>query len=314
MAICNVYTYPLSGNTSDLDAHSHVIQLEPIDCTPTCLNGVLSDCADLWNCADQSIGNNYFNPFISGDKFQFQLKFLDRFNADQENPVTGWTAGGLGFVTAELLNPDGTVVSDDHTTFASRYLVGWSGSESYQLIEIDFDLLTTNYPALECFSFKFVAYDSSNTEVDSVCSEHFEEFTNNCKDTILIKSITSGDCCGNYYGDPEVSVGNAVFKYDNEWRYHASIRRINTEFEKASFGTKRTKVELDKIFLFQLKRPIPPYLFNYLTEIHLAGERVFIGGEEYFIDQFSFDNESERKMFIGRVELYQECDTNFRCG
>lgn len=307
---CNLYTYPLSTGTEDLGAHSHIITFTPRDCTPTCNSTVLGDCDDLWNCRDQSTNNNYYNPFIAGDKFMFQLKFIDRYNPDQEVPVDGWGT----FMIAELLNNDGTVASTDHTLFASRYLVGWTGTESYQLIEIDFDLLTTNFPGLsDCFSFKFVAYDTLAAETDSICSQHFQAYTNDCKETLLINSTGATDCCDNYYGSPDASVGNANFKYNNVWRYHASIRKTNVEFEKTTFGVKRTKVELNKIYLLQLKRAIPPYLFNLLAEIHLAGERVFIGGEEYFIDDFSFNNATERKMFLGRIELFTECDRSFRC-
>lgn len=309
----NYYTYPLSGDINDMNAYSHVITVKAIDCTPTCTSTILSGCNDLWNCKGQSTSSFYNNPVLAGDKFMFQTKFIDRYNADEENPVSGWGS----FVIAELLDGDGNELSTDHTEFASRYLVGWNGSESYQLIEINFDLIKTNFPEITCFSFKFVAYNDEEAETDSVCSQHFKEYDNTCKDTILVKSITSSDCCGNYYGSPETYqqfVGNANFKYNNQWRYHASIRQTNTEFEKTSFGTKRTRVDLDKIFTFQLKKPIPPYLFKQLAETHFSGEQVFVGGQEYYIDSFSFPNESERKMFIGKIQLFQKCDTDFRCG
>ncbi len=307
----SVHTFPLSGEIENMNAYSHVITINPIDCTPTCTLTTLAGCSDLHNCQEQSTANNYFNPLIEGDTFMFQLRFLDRHNTDPENPDDGW---GI-FVVAELLDNNGDLISDDHTEFASRYLVGWDGSSSYQLIEIDFDLLRTNYPNLVCFSFKFVAYryvEDLAIEVDHICSQHFQDAIP-CQETVLIHSIMTTDCCDNYYGSPVAFVGNANFKYSNKWRYYAGVRRTNTEFEKQVFGVKRTKVEIDRIFLLQLKRKIPPYLFILLTEIHLAGERFFVDDIEYFIDSFSFTNESERKMFIGRIELFQECNKDYQC-
>ncbi len=308
------YTYPLSGSIQNMNAYSHVIRIVPIDCTPTCLDTVLAECDSKWNCQQQSKGALYYTPVLDGDSFMFQLQFLDRWNDDPSEPEEGW--GGWGNqVVAELYNYDGTLLSDDHTDFSSRFLVGWDGTKSYQLIEINFDLLKTNFPDVSCFYFKFIAQGAAQDvifETDSVCSQDFQYIPGGCPDTILIESTGQRDCCGNYYGLPVAYIGSK-FAYSNKWRYYASIRQTNVEFEKTRFGTKRPKVELDRNFTLQLRRKIPPYLFKQLAEIHLAGNRVFVDEVEYFIDAFSFNNESEGKMFIGRFDLFQECDSNYQC-
>jgi len=308
---------PLGGDVINHGSFSHVFDLlNRVDCSPTCLDTVLSACGDLWNCRYQSDSSKFFNPVIDSDKFMFQTRFLDDYNADDENPVTGWTAGGAGFVTAELLDVEGNLLTDDHTLFASRYLVGFDGTASYQLIEIDVDLIAAAYPSNECFSFKFVAYDDAGDEVDSVCSEHFKYYGSLCKETILISSDMSSDCCQNYYGSSvNASVGSSSFKYSNEWRYYANVHKSQINFTKTGAGRVRTKVEIDTGSTLQLTAVFPEYLFCQLVQIHLAGQRVFIDGTEYMIDEPSFENETKLcERFIGKFGgLFEECDLNYNC-
>jgi hypothetical protein len=308
---------PLGSTIVDHGSYSHVFNLlQRVDCSPTCLDTVLSACDDLFNCRYQSEAKKYFNPVLTGDKFMFQTRFYDDFNADDENPAVGWTSGGAGFVTAELLDVEGNLITDDHTLFASRYLVGYDGAASYQLIEIDVDLMISNFPEIDCFSFKFVAYDDTNTEVDDACSEHFKYYASHCSGTILISSTTSVDCCQNYYGTSvNTPVGTSSFKYSNQWRYYANIHKKEIGFTKTGAGKVRTKVEIDEGSTLQLTRMIPTYLFTQLVKVHLAGQKVFIDGEEYVIDEPAFENETTScDMFIGKfASLIQECDINYNC-
>jgi len=307
------------AGVTDLVAHSHAANITPLDCTPSCTSTIIT--TSQYNCLSQSNRNKYNNPFIAGDKFMLQTKFLDRFSPDETNPTGAF--GAADFILVELFDNDGVLVSADHTLFLSRYLNGWSGSESYQLYEIDFDLLRTSFPQFDiegvCFSFRMTAYNSGAAETDSVLTNHFAYFPTTCKDTILIKSEGGSDCCANYYGFPTAYAGNAQFKFLNTWRYHASLRRINTEFKKTVIGTKRPSVEIDRIYQLQLKRFIPEYLFVYLSEIHLAGKQVFVEVDgvlqEFFIDDFSFSNDIKQtcNQFLGKVELRTECDNIYGC-
>ncbi len=311
--MANVKLLTLSGSCENLESFSHVfIAPKRIDCTPGCRDKILVPCDEVWNCLNPKKGQDYYTPMKTGDKFMMQTQFLDDFNADDENPISGFGT----FMIASLCDLSGAVISTDHTKFFSQYLVAHDGIKSYQTFELSVDLINTNFPSLECFNLKLEAFNNSAELVDSLCSNHFQKYAATCNDlTLLVEAEGDKDCCESVYELPTNSVGTTAFKYSNKWRFYAELNRKNTEFSKTVFGIeKRTKIELDRVFQYRMTKAIPPYLFAYLTEVSLAGERLFINNEEHFIDEFSFSNDFESSCdFIGTIEVFQPCETDFKC-
>ena len=310
--MANVLLIPLSGSSETIVSYSSVVEIPPrVDCTPGCRDMLIVPCSEVWNCLNPRKGQLYYNPLIAGDKPHIQTFFVDDYNADPENPTNGFGT----YIIAELLDIEGNVISADHATFLSRYFVSHNGELSYQTIEISTDLIISNYPTYTCFSIRLKSMNASAEIADELCTNHFYIYTESCNERTLTIESEGANCCGNVFDMPETYIGNVPFRYSTKWRYFAEIYRSNTEFQKQTFGIRqRTAIDLDRIFTLRLGEAIPPYLFAYLTEVSLAGKKVYVNDVEYYIDELSARNEfSSSCDWIGSFELYQSCESKFDC-
>ena len=310
--MANVGLLPFSGTSETIVSFSSVVEIpKRVDCTPGCRDMLIVPCAEVWNCLNPRKGQIYYNPLIAGDTPHIQTFFVDDYNVEPENPVSGFGT----YIIAELLDIDGAVISSDHATFLSKYLVGHDGNLSFQTIEISTDLIIANYAANSCFSIRLKSMNTSAEVVDQLCSNHFYIYTESCRTRTLFIESEGANCCGNVFDMPDNFVGNIPFRYSTKWRYFAEIFRSDTQFQKEKFGiVKRTGIELDRIFTIRLNEAIPPYLFAYLSEVSLAGKKVFINDIEYYIDDFNGKNEfASSHDWIGSIDVFQSCESKFDC-
>lgn len=201
-----------------------------IQCVNTDDDGFLQDCDKKYcdiRCDWEPSGEI---PFVKGDTIMFQTQFRDKANTDNENPTLGWG----DWVYFELYDAEtNTLVTDSLASpFVSGYYVAHNGRNSYQVIEID----TTDEDFPCAWYIKLIAYDQAGeeaNEIDSRCSQTFKEI-DGCMETHLIEGIFSQyDCVGNYYGDPNITVGqqsgSTVFAYRNITRIEGSIVKNQPE-------------------------------------------------------------------------------------
>jgi hypothetical protein len=244
-----------------------------------------------------------------------QTRFDDNYNTDKTTPTIGWDT----FVKVNLYTTDGTVISTGVTTVASRYLVGYDGSNSYQLIEIDMALVSALVgavtPSTDCFVLEFESYVTGDVLEQTVQTEYFKIIDPDCDETILVKGTYPNlDCYTNYYGEPETGayVGSELFQYDNTRRYDAYIRDTGGSIEKTVFSNVGTrKVQATDIvdrFSFILTELIPPFIKNQLLYVHMAGDAFIADGKTYYTDSTDITNENaESNMFLFSAEVTTTC-------
>lgn len=281
------------------------------DCSPGCRDKLLVPCDQTYNCNRSQSQTPFTIPYRAGDKIMFQTQFLDIFNPDETSPIDGW--GTATFMRARLRdNNTDTVVSTDVSEFASRYLVGYDGEKSYQLLEIDTSLIK-----IACFSITIQAYDTNGNITDELCTQDFE-IIEDWQESVLVSSTYSNeDCCGHYYGDPVSYVGTSSFSYNNTLRYLHKVETKSFAFEKPSNDVGKGRkvfrsVETKKERWLRLQKPIPEYLADFLVHVHLAGEMVFVDNESYIIENYETDNVAGC-MWHFEILLEQYCKTNYKC-
>jgi len=266
---------------------------------------LLSNCESRWNCNLCQTDFPFFIPFEDGDKIQIQTQFLDRFNADERSPTSGFGVSS-SFIIAELIDPNGDLISNDYTQFSSRAMVAWNGEYSYQIIELDTSLIDE-----DCFYLRLTAYDAGGNTTQ-ICTHDFSKGT--CKDTIVIKGEYTGkDCLGNWYGEPVASQEDLII-YDNSLRYPGIFKSTGGSIEKNIFRGRSRSTRVIDSFEFSLHQMIPPFAEKYLRKVLLAGERVFFDGNAYLLENLVMENENTgNNMFLFSIEVQAECVINSKC-
>lgn len=274
-----------------------------IDCTPT-KDPLLNDCENTYCATRNRIAEKpYFVPYIVGVKIQFEFKLDDNYNSDPMNPEFGWGS----FMTGIYYNHDGSIISADWSKYASRKMVAWSGLESYQIIEIDTQLLAND--GYYCFSFKAQSRtsDEGNAVVQVSCTEEFGSV--GCDDgSVTIEGIYNKyDCFGNYYGVPVSYVGDKM-QYSNKLTLPGWLRNSNYEVSvdyNDSFAA--DKVTNQPIWLLVVNQVFPAFMKDEIFGKLLGSGEFLIDGVEYLADKRS--PIIVGWMFKCEQEVYLKCVT-----
>jgi len=239
-------------------------------------DGLITECGKEFNCSDccDGVSTMFYVPFSTTDKIQIQTQIFDFYNTDRENPMAGFGT----WIDAVIVD-----LSDGSESDISNYLgpngafVGWNGSKSYQIVELDGSLLP------ECWQIKYRVYDSDSPqeEVQELCSQHFKLDTKFCNETLLIQGIRTGfDSEGNYYGLPDASFGDPPFEYNNQIRISANI--------KTGLPEKQTRIQRGRTVTRQIKYvqqvqlfAVPMFIIKYLENQILPAKAVKIDGKLY---------------------------------
>jgi len=267
--------------------------------------GILVDCLERWNCVYQECkGRQYGINFYEDDTFDIQLKMKDFANEDVTNPILGW---GNGFY-AEVHYGDGTPISIDHTLFASEYMVGWNGTNSYQIIRLDFSL--PFWDDKHCFYIRFYALNGEEAEVGEICTQEFQRITD-CDRTEVIELVSTGfDCCNNYYGEPTGSwVGSSLISYSPKLRLDAIFKSVTGgSMAKTEVGNKvSTKTIINRWRLILLK-PVPPFIDAYILNQFIAADYIVIDSRQFRISNYTQSNAYfNNSMRIFNIDVNEEC-------
>lgn len=268
--------------------------VEICDETPT--DNILTHCGSQWNCNLCPQDKEYFIPYVSGDKIQIQTMFLDFYNSNKESPVTGWGATPAnGFMAAVLYDNVGNSISITLSDFASRSMVGWNGTNSYQIIEIDTGL--SIFDTNKCWQLEIRAYDTDNFITQTLCSQMFAERP--CERLVKLKgTFDTFDCDKHFYGSPVAYVGDN-FRYDNTLRYYGQLVDTGVRVNKTVVGIKRTVIVSSMVKTLALHGLHPPFIKNILFNQHIGAQQFYINDVEHEQDQISFDN------LISRGNMWQ---------
>ena len=313
-------------NINDVDSYSFKsCDLKIIDCNPTSTDGILSGCNDVWNCNLCQTDSVYFIPVIETRKFHIQTQFVDFFNADEENPVSGFGS----WITVELYNAaNNTLLSSNVSEFTSRHGVGWTGQNSYQILEIDPSSVI--FDGIDCFYFQLTANENGagsgpTPRVVTLCSEQYR-FSGPCDVTQVLRGIypdQTFDCLGNFYGPGLSWTGSGVpIIYRNDILIDAEfiIRGDSITKQIVGVSSKRTNnrraisVEVKSTTELLLVKPVAPFMKNVVMKQILSAQLVRINGNNYDLEEYSLDNlYRDSRMFLFNVPLTENCNSDFRC-
>lgn len=278
--------------------------LKKTDCNPSDPGGFLTDPDDQWNCNLCQTDRPFFLPVLDGDVFMFQTRFYDGANTDPLNPTLG-----LGdWLHLEVNDAEGiTVMTEDEVGLVLRSLVAHSGRTSYQVYEIDFDII-----AEPCFSLRFFTNDNQ-----AVATNHYTRTPAQCVNTVLIRSTHRGkDNAGNYYGPPIGLFVGDLMTYNNQARISAGVHTDKYSVEKTIVGrTRVSSVTTEDVSMLTFTDLVPPFMLKWMTRVILSGEIIIVDGIEYTSDSFTKQRDNRAvKMYFLEVPLTEKkVNQNYEC-
>ena len=283
-----------------LAAWERLCALEFRPCNPNPESGPIKDCADTWNQIYCSHDGPFSMQYVRGDKIQFQTKFRDYYNPDEENPADGWNI----FVIARLVTVDG-VISEDVADFCSKYFVGWNGVESIQSIEIDTSLPI--FDEVECFHVEFESryLDGETIIIDSTACT--EEWCNcfNCKPWPLLESQIKGyDGHGYWHGDMQ-SLQGVYFTFSPKYRFPLELVQVGAGVSRILTPGGVQHFDSKLIYRVGTLEYVPPYVLNMLILGFITGKTIIFAGEIYeTADTEISRSNTGSEMMIFKFELY----------
>lgn len=295
------------GECTDLNDFNRSVDL-PIkrDCSPTKTDWILQDCENVWCESKKSSDPEFTMSYEDGDIIHFQFQFDDEYNEDPENPISGWGS----FVTARMICSGGSIALNEWDDFATG-MVGWNGTNSYQILAVDTSLITRE--ECKCWSIEVKSWkttDEGDVVSQTICTERFG--LKRCDDLVKVEGIYSEfDCFGNWYGQPEPVYLGSLIQYSNALKWDGFLRDSGYTVKKELYINKTKTVTSRQIWTLTVRVPIPPFAKNTLYGQLLAGEKLLIDDEEYYIE--SVEAEKFGNMFRVQVEVWRECELNKTC-
>lgn len=297
MTVIRHIIYPQVKACSPVEGKSR-IQCLPIKkkCDRTTKDNLITLCGNEYHNTKSCINYPFGIPFGEGDKIQIQLQLHDFANVDPTNPIIGWG----DWVFCKLVKIDGTEITD-MDLFSSKRWVGWNGSGSYQVIEIDTSL--PNFP--KCFSLQFYTV-SDEVATINYCSQLFT-VAENCDRLITLEGLYDTlDCNGNYYGN---------FKGNTYSNKISVIGKVTETFPTLTKETKNGNVissKSERNFKIVLPEKIPQYFINYLTSVIFSANKIKINDELVKISNFAINEKADFKQ-IYRLEFTYSVECSVKC-
>ena len=286
----------------DFDHNVYVTKFQPkVICFPQVNRGLLVDCNEEWNCNLPITGDQrYYNPIPTDGTIMLQTNFFDDVSADRTNPSSGWGT----WVFAEIKDTDGTVVETNLANIASQYVVGWTGKESYQTIELDASLILE-----DCFSVRLYTSDGQES-----CTQHFKKST--CDTLVTLEGVhTKYDCWSNWHAVGEGFSGTSNFVYRNKVYIEADVKYYGSEVDVTDESDIVTRSEVNEYYRVFPRKSIPPYLMKYIVNKIMNANSILVNSESYVNSGISRTSPSEKtSMFLPVLEFrLPYCDIKNSC-
>lgn len=279
------------------------------NCTPTSNELFLKLEGDQWNCNLCQSDRVFFTPVDDGYPFHIQTQFLDQYNTDPAAPTDGWGT----WMTAKLYDSEGNLISSDYTTFASNWVIGWSGEHSYQILEIDPGAAI--FAGVDCFQ---IVLESNILAggLEELVTEQFK-FLEACDKSVRLESgYPEIDCFNNYYAIPEVWLGSGdtPLLYSNRIIVKGELVDTGASYEKTISNNRVQSVDVRNFVRLYHADPWPPFMKNIISRQILPGSNILANEEPYELDTFSVVNLlTDTNMFIFYVDLQEVCELDYKC-
>lgn len=252
-------------------------------CDHTIVDGLFTDCGSQWNCNKLChLDHDYFTLLPKDGKMMLQFNFNT-----PKNPNQGWGS----VINIEMYDNNNALISSDHTTFSSRWMVGHSSKYGFQNIEIDGSKISN-----DCFYFKITFGDIE------ICTQHFKNV--GCDNVVELESYHKDyDCWNNYYKPSSFGfIGSDNFAYSNKVYLSGSYKY---------YGTTITNSEVTQIVRFYPSELIAPYMVKYLSHKILNAKYAIIEGNEYTNKANTITPRERSSMFFPILEFEtKNCDTS----
>lgn len=284
--------------------------LRVVDCDRTDNELLLTDCDKVYMCNRCQTDPIYYMPWVTGMKIMIQTKFVNTVDSTPESPDAGWGS----YISAELLDFNFNVIESLYTNISSRYLVGYEGGESYQVIEIDTSLPA--FSSLSCFMIRINALDNTGSTYRSVCTQMFRTL-GPCEEALELEGqYNYRDCFDNFYGLPEQGawVGSERFAYRNSLYFRASTIVGNDQIEKTTSGETTTNTTLTAITRLVLHDLLPEYATRIIVRQMLPAPDIRVEDKLFTLPSFTMQNQARSmRYFFFTVDLEDRCFNELRC-
>jgi hypothetical protein len=303
--------YPIIYTAADARSYSFRAQLPIKYVCPIIPPGFNTDPNSLWNCTRCGSAREFYQPFERGDIIPFQTSFEDNYN----NPNDVLNAGIRGLISSvnyyveiELLDGDGTLVSNIADDFCSDYWVGYDAEfGSLQTWFVNTGLFPSN---LKCFSLKITYYKIDQTSglpaIERVIyTEQFRENVS-CRSTVAIQSsYANTDCNGNFYGFVTNFLGTNNPVFYNFIRIFGSVDYVG-EAEERETNDRGVVLRQTIIKEYKIISGLYPEFYVQRLSQTVRGNAIFVDGVEY--KDFEFPNKpDDHRMFELDLTFNTEC-------
>jgi hypothetical protein len=255
---------------------------EKTACDNTVIDGLFTECGNQWNCNKLChLDHDYFTLLPDDGKIMMQFNFNT-----PKNPTQGWGS----IINIEMYDSNNTLISSDHTDFASRWMVGHSGKYGFQNIEIDGSKISQ-----DCFYFKITYGDVE------ICTHHFKKVE--CDNVVELESYHKDyDCWNNYYKPSSFGFnGSANFSYSNKIYLSGSYKY---------YGNNISDGIVTETVRFYPSELMAPYIVKYLSNKILNAKYVIIDGQEYKNKANTINAREKSSMFFPILEFERtSCDS-----
>ncbi|MGB0861413.1 MAG: hypothetical protein ACPGXZ_00765 [Saprospiraceae bacterium] len=282
-----IYQYPNSLTATNGGVLSNSETLPPkLDFVPL-PSGWLHSTEQWWNNRKCAGDGDYFQCWLDEDVFRFQLALPDAVN-NGGLLTKGWrttTNNGIGnyYVSAELLNMNGSVLMSNVDLFANNYFVTYHSQRgAKQYFEIDTSKLALG---TDKFYIKVQTYDNTGTTTQTIVSEPFG-YSNGASMWIEYYWRKQDDI-SRYYLDETLRIGAGV------WSNFVGGFRVPGYIGLDSGGQAPQQADNDTIVSTEITRTyvwecfnrqypsIPDYLGNQLITAFFADVAIVIDNKQY---------------------------------
>lgn len=263
---------------------------------------LLAEEGEGWNCSDLCEGDVPYSIKVPADGHMYiQFGFSDTVSADRTAPTA--TFDQLITTKVRVNGVDSSAVLIGTITSAANNT--YDGKRNRQNIKLDFAKIKAAHG--DCFSLKF-EYGSTVYETNAF------QIVDDCILPLVLLESTglTYDCDGLYYGSYESVVGDDI-TYSNRIYLHASVKDFGGSVESNYLGTLKTVSSIESRIRVIGKETIPPYMVKYLMSTIIAGQKIYINGEEWDSTSAEFQPHSKNNMTHPVIEFVRSCDKTYGC-
>lgn len=264
---------------------------------------------ELWNCNLCGSDEEYYTPFVSGDKIYLQYKVNQDYTHVLFEAVN--EKGDAILQSPSLVIEQGQDENQQKFINAVFSMADYSEDVSCIYFRAKFFKCTVDEAALNAC---IAAGSGTEYEILNAC------YTELCDDldyartqpyrrlgcfesSVLVEGFYKEyDCKGNYYGE---FAGGGTNSFIPSIRVHGELFNKGYQYTKTTLNNKTTAVTTREVYNFKTKK-LPPYVVAVLN-LCFGSLNLYMDGEEYVNGTTLDKNFEEGRMWIVDTNVNKEC-------